>query len=650
MNKIIKKTILFLLILGIIPLSFQGQEAAVKTEPEQGVIEGTQEFASPAEVEAFLDGLMYAHMKENHIAGATFAMVKDGAIFFKKGYGYADIEKKIPVSADTTMFRPGSVSKLFTWTAAMQLFEQGKLNLDADVNTYLKDFKIPDTFPQPITMKNLMSHTPGFEEVGGIWAHSADELVPLGEQLKRKIPARVFPPGEVAAYSNYGTALAGYIVEIISGMLFEEYVEKNIYEPLEMQYSTFRQPLPDHLKEHMSVGYAYKNGVYEAKDFEYVNGIGPAGCMSGSGADMAKFAIAHLQKGLFKDKRILKEETAELMHSRLFAHHPKVWGNAHGFWEHDLNLLRIIEHGGDTIWFHSFFVLLPEKNIGFFLSYNSVGGSGSSREHLLGALLDRYYPVPPVAKIEPPADFKSRAKRYTGAYGMTRTVYSKYTKLMGLLMSLNIVATKDNTLMIKAPMGMDPIQMIEVEPLVFREVDGPGLFVFRQDERGRITHGFIGPMPHMALEKLAWYQVPLFHFLILGICLFFFITALRWPLSALFRKICKKPKEDKSGSKTARWVLGIMCLLNVVFVAGLVITHAGGGEQMIYGIPSAFKTLLVLPIISVVLLVVSLIYMILAWMKKYWSGCSRLHYTLIALAGLIFVWFLNFWNLIGFKY
>jgi len=648
MKKTVKPLCLLFLIMGIIPLHFEGRESIAETELSQKAANSSHEFANPAQLEAFLDGVMLAHMKENHIAGATFALVKNGEIFLKKGYGYADVEKKIPVSPDTTLFRPGSVSKLFTWTAVMQLYEEGKLDLDADVNTYLKDFKIPDTFPQPITMKHLMSHTPGFEEVGGIWAGSADELVPLAEQLEKKIPARVFPPGEVAAYSNYGTALAGYIVEIISGVPFVEYIEKNIFEPLDMDYSTFRQPLPGHLKAHMSVGYNHEKGVYVAKDFEFVNGIEPAGSMSGSAVDMAKFAIAHLQKGRYKDRRILKEETAELMHSRLFSHHPKLWGNAHGFWEHDMNRLDIIEHGGDTLWFHSFFVLLPEKNIGFFLSYNSVGGAGSSREDFLQALLDRYYPVPPAAKIKPPADFTERAGRYTGTYAITRSIYTKYTKIMRLLMNINITATEEGTLLVKAPMGMDPIQMVEVEPLVFREVDGPGLFVFEQDERGRITHGFVGPS--MALEKLSWYQAPVFHYFVLGISLILFLTALRWPLGALFRKICKKTMETGAGSKAARWVLGMACLLNGVFVIGLAVTHAGGGEQLIYGVPPAFKILLFLPLIAIVLLLVSVVYMIMAWSKKYWSGCARLHYTLIVLACIVFVWFLNYWNMIGFKY
>jgi len=640
-----KKLLILVLVLGLVPLAFQGQDVT----PEMQDTHGKSAEAEVAKLEAFIDGIMYAHMKANHIAGATFSMVKDGEIIFKKGYGYADIEKKKPVSPDTTMFRPGSVSKLFTWTAVMQLYEQGKLDLDADVNTYLEAFKIPDTYPEPITMKHLLTHTPGFEEVGGIWAHKVEDMVTLEEQLKVKLPKRVFPPGSVTAYSNYGTALAGYIVEILSGMSFEEYVEKNIYEPLGMNFSTFRQPLPTHLEEHMSNGYSYKNGVYEVEEFELVNGIGPAGCMSASAVDMAKFAIAHLQEGQYKDRRILEKETAELMHSRLHSHHPKLWGNAHGFWEHDMNNLRIIEHGGDTIWFHSFFVLLPEQNTGFFLSYNSAGGGGESRGHLLQALLDRFHPVPPVAKITPPADFKDRAAKYTGTYTMARSIQSKYTKLMRLLMVINIEATDEGTLLAKAPMGMGSYQLVEVEPGLFREIEGPGLFAFREDENGRVTHGFIGMMPHSALEKLAWYESPPFSYFLLALTIVLFLTALRWPLRAIFSKICKTPKQEKPGSKTARWVAGIMSLLYILFLIAFLATHANAMQQMIYGYPSGIKTVLILPLIALVFLIASIIFTFLAWVKKYWSGCARVHYTLIVLAGIGFAWFLNLWNLIGFK-
>jgi len=641
-----KKFLVLVLVMGIMPLGFQGQEAVPQTEQTQEKPDLTQE---QIELEAFIDGIIDAQMKANHIAGVTFCMVKDGEIIFKKGYGYSDIEKKKPVSPDTTMFRPGSASKLFTWTAVMQLNEQGKLDLDADINSYLKTFKIPDTFPEPITMKHLMSHTPGFEDISGIFARRIEDIVPLEEQLKAKLPARVFPPGRVAAYSNYGTALAGYIVEILSGMSFEQYVEKNIYEPLEMKYSTFRQPLPAHLKDHMSKGYSYVNGEYEVKDFELFNGVGPAGTMSASAVDMAKFAIAHLQKGRYKDRRILKEETAELMHSRLHAHHPKLWGNAHGFWEHDLNNLRIILHGGTSLWFHSYFVLLPEQNIGFFVSYNSAGGRGNPREHLLQALLDRFYPVTPVTKITPPPDFRDRAKKFTGTYGINRSIYSKYTKFMRLMFSIKIRVTNEGTLLVHAPQGMDSLELVEVEPGLFREREGPVLFAFREDENGRVTHGFYGSFPQGALEKLAWYETPSFNYLVLAFSLILFLTALCWPLRALSRKICGSAEETKSGSKAARWIAGFMCSVNLIFLILFLAKHVIDRTEMIYGYPSGIKTLLVLPLVALVLLIASIIFMFLAWVKKYWSGCARIHYTLIVLAGIVFAWFLNFWNLIGFK-
>ena len=170
----------------------------------------------PKELEAFMDGTVNAELKAHHIPGATVAVVKNGQIIFAKGYGYADISKRKAVVANQTLFRIGSVSKLFIWTAVMQLAEQNKLDLDADVNVYLKDFQIPANYPGPITLKDLMTHTSGFEDMatgGRLFVRNETDIVPMGEYLKDKMPARVRPPGEVTAYSNYGSALAAYIVE-----------------------------------------------------------------------------------------------------------------------------------------------------------------------------------------------------------------------------------------------------------------------------------------------------------------------------------------------------------------------------------------------------------------------------------------------------
>ncbi len=196
----------------------------------------THMLGNPAEVENFFDGLMAAQLTSTHAPGATVAVVKDGKLLFAKGYGFADLDKRTPVLADKTLFRVVSVSKLFTWTAVMQLVERNKLDLSADVNTYL-DFKIPNTFPQPITLANLMSHSPSFEELGiGVFVRTAAEVAPLREYLVNNMPKRVRPPSQVSAYSNYGAALAGYIVARAAGMPFEDYVAANILKPLGMAH------------------------------------------------------------------------------------------------------------------------------------------------------------------------------------------------------------------------------------------------------------------------------------------------------------------------------------------------------------------------------------------------------------------------------
>ena len=234
--------------------------------------------ANLPELEQWMDNLLQAQMEELHIPNAAVAVVSDGQVIYQKGYGYTDLEERRPVVADHTLFRVGSVSKLFTWTAVMQLVEQGKLDLNADVNQYL-DFQLPSTLLHgqgtaelaPITLAHLMTHTAGFEAYPDeIFRLSSADMLPLGQYVRTHQPARVFPPGEVAAYSNYGAALAGYIVERVTGQHFEEYVEQHIFAPLGMDHSTFRQPAPAQLEANLACPYRYVEGVYQAGDFGMV--------------------------------------------------------------------------------------------------------------------------------------------------------------------------------------------------------------------------------------------------------------------------------------------------------------------------------------------------------------------------------------------
>ena len=326
-----------------------------------------------AELEAFLDGVMAANLADKHVNGATVAVVKDGALFFAKGYGFVDANGRKPVSGERSLFRIGSISKLFTWTAVMQLVEQGKLDLDTDVNKYL-DFKIPDTYPQPITLRHVMTHTPGFEEDGrDLITSDTTRMLTLGKWLATHIPGRVRPPGTYSSYSNYATALAGYIVERVSGMSFDDYIEQRILTPLGMTQTTTRQPLPAKFATDMSGGFKWAGGEFKSEKFEIVHPA-PAGSIGSSATDMAKFMLAHLGNGAYNGQRILAESTAVRMHTPTFTHDPRIPGFALGFYQKSSHGLEIIGHGGDTGWFHSDLALIPSERVGVFVSYNTNTG------------------------------------------------------------------------------------------------------------------------------------------------------------------------------------------------------------------------------------------------------------------------------------
>lgn len=350
---------------------------------------GQQELDDPAELEAFLDGVMSAQLEISHILGAAVSVVKDGKLFLAKGYGYADAAKTKPVNPSKTLFRIASVSKLFTCTAVMQLAEQGKVDLNTDVNFYLEDIKIPETYPESITLAHLMTHTAGFKTELKIAGPSAKELVPLRELLVGAMPPRIAPPGRIGAYSNAAISLAGYAVARISGMSWEDYVEEKILKPLEMFQTTTRQPLPAHMVPDLSAGCVYSNGKFEAGEFEYQSHT-PAASMSATAADMAHFMMAHLQGGRFKNNRILKEATVQDMHRRHFSRDPKSNGMAYGFFVMDQNNQHIIGHTGVTRTFHSLLALLPEHGVGLFVSVNTAGGN-MANQTLLKLFLDRYF-------------------------------------------------------------------------------------------------------------------------------------------------------------------------------------------------------------------------------------------------------------------
>ena len=667
MNKLISARPIYLAIMLTLVVLLAAGPALAKnsTAPTEKVVSAPYQQeggpTDPAELEAFLDDLIADYLEEHHIAGAAVAVVKDGELFFTKGYGYADLESGTLVDTERTVFKLASQSKSFTWMAVMQLVEQGKLDLDADINTYL-DFQIPDTYPEPITLGDLMAHTSGFECLyAEILAHDADELVPAGEWLASHIPARVRPPGDLAGYANYNADLAGYIVARIAGMPYDQYIQENILDPLGMAYSSAQTPLPPELSPYRSVSYTYQDGtfqIYPEPDYLAQPAAVPGAGMVSSATDMARFMIAHLQNGRYGDTRILEEATAQKMRSTLFTHDPRIRGNAHGLIDISDNGQWTIGHYGGAAFaeFNNAMLLLPDQNLGVFVAYNSVGSDAINTQHLgfMREFFDHYYPPPEVAQIEPPADFAEHAGRFTGSYRVTQAAYSNIEKVLGLFTRFVTISDPGDGTLLWTFYGYE-FELVEVEPLYFRQVGGDQIggvdLVFREDGQGGITHMFSGFAPQWAFEKLSWYETSGFNMVLALTCVLIFLSVLIAALIGFIRDRRRGGDQEPAprGARVARWIIVGISILNLLF---LVYTALWGMEEAVplFGVSLIYRLVLLLPVLAAMLAVGALVYTVLAWKDSYWGIAWRVYYTLVTLTAVAFVWFLNFWNLLGWRF
>jgi CubicO group peptidase (beta-lactamase class C family) len=495
---------------------------------------------SKSDVDAWLDGYMPFALATGDIAGAVVVVVKDGEIVTERGFGYADVASKKPVDPKLTLFRPGSVSKLFTWTAVMQLVEQGRIDLDADVNKYLpEDFQVPPRDGKPVTMRNIMTHTAGYEEqIKNIITENPDtpDYVTL---LKRWMPNRVFEAGTTPAYSNYATSLAGFIVERVSGEPFFDYLDKHVFAPLEMKHSTFRQPLPADLAPLMSTGYL--TASQPPKKFEMV-GPAPAGSLSSPGEDMARFMIAHLQNGEYKGQRILGEETAKKMHDTPLTLIPALNRMELGFFETNVNGREVIGHLGDTDYFHTSLHLFLKENTGFYVSFNSAGKEGASH-HLRLALFndfaDRYFPGPRTTTRVDEATAKQHASMMAGNWVGSRGADSTFFSVLGLIGQLKVSVGEKGELVIADAKDLagQPVKWVEIAPFVWQDENGHDLLAAKvvDDTVTRFSFGLAGPfevyLPASSLRNGAWLTPALYASLAALL-----LTVIIWPIAAIVRR------------------------------------------------------------------------------------------------------------------
>jgi CubicO group peptidase (beta-lactamase class C family) len=597
----------------------------------------------PADLESFVDGIIADQLQTHHVPGATVAIVKDGKPALVKGYGLADVEREKKVDGDTTLFRIGSISKLFTWTSVMQLKEAGALSLDDDVNQYLTSFQVPATFKEPIRIRNLMTHTPGLEDigVGYVFVRGPEDFLTLEEALKRFMPARVWEPGVRAAYSNWGAALAGLIVEKASGMDFDDYEDAGIFEPLEMSRTTFREPLPEALAADMSIGYLHKGGEFKPQPFEYTHNVAPAGAISSTAGDMAKFMIAHLQDGAYGEGRILGPESTREMRERLFTPDPRLrLGLGHGFIEHLVNGRLIYTHGGDTRYHHSMMVLLPEEDFGLFISFNA--DPGSARGNLVQAVMDRYYPAADGAEeseagqaVAPPQE---EIAEIVGSYRSNRSAYTKFEKVFGALSEIGVNVADDGEMIV------DGTRYGYVEPLLWEDPKTGNRIAFGRDESGRVKYIFGDDALIMAGEKIPVYERGSVHVLLGAIALLTFIGVFLTSARHLDRFGAASPLG--AGAHWASLAASLLLLAFAVLIA-FVFATTDIITELYYGYPDSVRPIMALPVIATVPALIAVGCAALAWARGSGTVRRRFAYSVSALMPILFLAILVYWNAYG---
>ncbi|MCG8369115.1 MAG: beta-lactamase family protein [Proteobacteria bacterium] len=608
---------------------------------------------NPEHVESFFDGMITPLMGAHNSASGVLIVAKGDRILFAKGYGYQDRANRIPVNPETTLFRPGSISKLFTWVAVMQQVERGNLNLDADVNEYLETFQIEEAHGRPVTLRHLLTHTAGFEDasLGFLIGVDEEKMLSLADTMRIHQPARINPPGVQTAYSNYGTALSALIVSNVSGLDYPEYVQKNVFDVLQMHDSTFEQPLPERYAGQDAKGYQFENGRYTEQPIELLGGFTSAGGLFSSGVDMGKFALAILNNGAYEGGRILQPETLATTLSRAFAHDDRMMGMALGFIETEQNGIRLVGHGGDMANFHSDLAIDQENGLAIYVSFAGDGGA-LVRWAIVPAFYDEFFPSsepPPV----PPGDFADRADKYTGTYLFWRRNFTLIDKFLWMTSAITISATENDELLFSFRNGSK--RYVEIDKHLFREADSdvsifPGLpqrlLSFQEDTNGEITGATIDPWPFMSMQKVPLIMRPALSLALLGFSLTVFLAVL---CRAFFQRRLDRRMTDKE--RSAKMAEVYVASSNLLFFGAALLVLSVYGNTLAWSIPFAFKAMLVLPVIASLAGLHLLYRTIRVWNTGLLNGiAARIRHSAVTVLAAFMIWFYWYWNIIGFQY
>jgi len=602
------------------------------------------------DVEAFFDGILPLQLERSDIAGASVLLMQGDQVLIAKGYGYADVKTKKPVDPTSTIFRLASISKLFTWVSVMQLVEQGKLDLDTDVNRYL-DFPIRPKFNQPITLRNLMTHTGGFEESSDdVIITDPKQAVSLRDYLIQNQPERLFPPGKIPAYSNYGVGLASYIVQRASGEPFEQYVQNHIFGPLGMTHSSFQQPLPKPLASLPSEGYR-GNTTKPAVGFEIFNPVG-AGGISSSAADMGRFGQALLHGGALDGARILKPETLALMWTPQFRASDQMPPIGMGFYQDWRNNLRWIGHEGDLIAFHSLFFVEPTQKILLFVSYNSAGGGSQPRPEIIDMFSDRYFPDyhAPAFLTTPAKDLKA----IEGTYQTTRRADSTKLATVNLFSQRNVSVDKDGILHVENAKDLrgHPIRFKPIGKDLCQDAEGQGRVFAIRDPNGKVARIAVN-FPGVQLERVPWYENEHWVLPALGASLAILALAVLAFLIRIGRRILFRKRPRWTPKPGTIWLTAGPKLAAIGWIVLLGVLGGWGavkGDDLMPPTPAWYPWFEAINVATAIVLLFSLFAVVAGiriWRRADPRWITRIKFSLVAVAVSLLSWYAIHWNLIG---
>jgi CubicO group peptidase (beta-lactamase class C family) len=458
----------------------------VSAQLPEGPAPATPSPTDPDRIEALLDGVVLALQHEHKLPGLAVSVVRGDALLLARGYGLADIAEGRPVDPETTLFRIGSVSKTFTWTAVMMLAERGLLDLDADVNTYLREIHVAEAFDAPVTLRYLMHHRAGFEDSLRFFTITDDDPRPHATLLAEQQPARVFPPGARTSYSNWGAALAAQIVEDVAGFPYGDFLQSEILDPLGMTDTVFTPPsrMEPELRQRLATGYRPARGGLEVQDYLQLGPYWPAGGMASTATDMARWMRFHLGGGEIEGTRLLEPETHAAMWTRAHDDRPEAADVAHGFQDRPYRGTRALGHGGGTAAFLTNMVLVPELDLGIFLSQNSAQAFEPIVQ-VPDRIIDRHLGAAfrPDLAAEGDTDALSDL---AGTYLNNRRVFTTFAAIVGASGTAAVTPVSADAITVATALDSSLYRRLPEAEDVFESATGARI-AFLRDEDGRVA-------------------------------------------------------------------------------------------------------------------------------------------------------------------